>query len=243
MPNSSVSSGLFSALSSSLMTKVETLEALLKHIDTTVKRAALASSLSMEDQIVLDVIARLNLKNIEVFTLNTGRLHRETLEIVAASKARYNIDITLYTPQTEAVLHYVTTHGENAFYDSVELRKACCSIRKVEPLRRALADREGWITGQRREQSITRAELPAEEFDVSHNMRKFNPLANWTAQDTLAYIEHHGVPINALHARGYPSIGCDPCTRAIKPGEDDRAGRWWWENADSKECGLHIAEK
>jgi phosphoadenosine phosphosulfate reductase len=226
-------------LNTSLAAKTAALETALTQINATVNRAALASSLSMEDQIILDVIARLNLKNIEVFTLDTGRLHRETLDVVTASKARYNLDITLYQPETEAVLHYVKSHGENAFYDSVELRKACCNIRKVAPLRRALTGRDGWITGQRREQSVTRTELPAEEFDAAHNQRKFNPLAEWTAQEVVAYIAQHDVPVNALHARNYPSIGCDPCTRAIKPGEDDRAGRWWWENADSKECGLH----
>jgi phosphoadenosine phosphosulfate reductase len=230
-------------LDAALHIKTVALEAALTQLNANVKGVALASSLSMEDQIILDVIARLNLHNIEVFTLNTGRLHRETLDVVTASKVRYGVDITLYEPQSEAVVHYVSTHGENAFYDSVALRKACCNIRKVEPLRRALTSvpREGWITGQRREQSVTRAELPAEEFDAAHQMRKFNPLADWSAVDVAAYVAHHDVPVNALHARSYPSIGCDPCTRAIKPGEDDRAGRWWWEQADSKECGLHVA--
>jgi phosphoadenosine phosphosulfate reductase len=219
--------------------KITVLEATLTQIAASIPSAALASSLSMEDQILVDVIARLGLP-LAVFTLNTGRLHRETLAVVDASKARYGLTIALFEPVKESVVHYVNGYGENAFYDSVDMRKACCNIRKVEPLRRALNGREAWITGQRREQSITRAELPAEEHDSTHNLRKFNPLANWTANDVTNYIKRYAVPVNALHARGYPSIGCEPCTRAIKPGEDDRAGRWWWENANSRECGLHI---
>jgi phosphoadenosine phosphosulfate reductase len=219
--------------------KITDLEKALTHIASTVPSAALASSLSMEDQILVDVIARLGLP-LAVFTLNTGRLHRETLAVVDATKIRYGLKIALFEPVQESVLHYVSAYGENAFYDSVDMRKACCNIRKVEPLRRALKGREAWITGQRREQSVTRAELPAQEHDSTHNMRKFNPLADWTAEDVNHYIKRYAVPVNALHAKNYPSIGCEPCTRAIKPGENDRAGRWWWENADSKECGLHI---
>ncbi|MEN9912426.1 MAG: Thioredoxin-dependent 5-adenylylsulfate reductase [Pseudomonadota bacterium] len=222
-----------------LTAKILILESDLTRIHQTIYRAALASSLSMEDQVIVDVIARLQLNNIEVFTLNTGRLHSETLAVIDANKTHYGLNMTIYTPQTDAVLHYVSHHGENAFYESVELRKKCCNIRKIEPLRRALTDREGWITGQRREQGITRTELLNEEFDSTHQLRKFNPLANWTMQDISDYILYHNVPINALHAKNYPSIGCEPCTRAIKPNEDQRAGRWWWENADSKECGLH----
>lgn len=225
------------------LAKVSTLESDLTRIHQTIYRVALASSLSMEDQVIVDVIARLQLNNIEVFTLNTGRLHLETLAVIDANKVRYGLDMTIYTPQMDTVLHYVSHHGENAFYESVELRKKCCNIRKIEPLRRALTDREGWITGQRREQGITRTELLKEEFDLTHQLRKFNPLVNWTMQDISEYILHHNVPINALHAKNYPSIGCEPCTRAIKPSEDQRAGRWWWENADSKECGLHNTAK
>ncbi len=226
-----------------LIGKVSTLESDLTLIHQTIHRAALASSLSIEDQVIVDVIARLQLNNIEVFTLNTGRLHSETLAVIDSNKTRYGLNMTLYNPQTDAVLNYVSLYGENAFYESVELRKKCCSIRKIEPLQRALANREGWITGQRREQGITRIELLNEEFDSTHQLRKFNPLANWTMQDIGDYTLHHNVPINALHAKNYPSIGCEPCTRAIKPNEDQRAGRWWWENADSKECGLHNTVK
>jgi phosphoadenosine phosphosulfate reductase len=225
-------------LTATLDTKIAALESALTQIST-LPCVALASSLSMEDQIIADVIARLGLP-IESFTLNTGRLHSETLAVVAATHARYDYIITLVEPVKTSVIHYVKSYGDNAFYDSVDLRKACCNIRKVEPLSRALKGREGWITGQRREQSVTRAMLPPEEFDAAHQTRKFNPLADWTAQDVQSYVRRYAVPVNALHARGYPSIGCEPCTRAVKHGEDDRAGRWWWENANSKECGLHI---
>jgi phosphoadenosine phosphosulfate reductase len=235
---SDVTLGITNASHTNLDTKITALETALTQI-ATVPSVALASSLSMEDQIIVDVIARLCLK-IESFTLNTGRLHRETLAVVAATSARYDYTIALVDPVKTSVVHYVKSFGDNAFYDSVDLRKACCNIRKIEPLRRALAGRGGWITGQRREQSITRTALASEEFDAAHQMRKFNPLADWTAQDVQNYVRRYAVPVNALHARGYPSIGCEPCTRAVKPGEDDRAGRWWWENANSKECGLHI---
>ncbi len=139
-----------------------------------------------------------------------------------------------------AVEAYVKDHGLNAFYESVDLRKSCCGIRKVEPLNRALAGVEAWVTGQRREQSVTRTELHEQEHDAARGIEKYNPLAEWTEADVWAYLRHFDVPVNPLHARGYPSIGCEPCTRAIRPGEDSRAGRWWWESRDTKECGLHI---
>lgn len=220
--------------------KISALESALTLIASTVKRAALASSLGPEDQVLTDVIARLGL-NIEIFTLDTGRLHAETLALTHTTATRYGLVLTTYQPVAESVLHYVKSYGENAFYDGVELRKACCNIRKVEPLRRALVGREGWITGQRREQSVTRSELALEAFDATHGLKKFNPLSDWRSDEVAAYLKRFAVPINALHARGYPSIGCEPCTRAIKPGEDERAGRWWWENAHSKECGLHTS--
>ena len=150
--------------------------------------------------------------------------------------------LALYRPQPEAVDAYVAQNGLNAFYDSVEMRRECCRVRKVEPLGRALAGNKAWVTGQRRAQSSTRAELHVQEDDPAHGMVKFNPLADWSEQDVWNYIRDHGVPYNALHDQGYPSIGCAPCTRAIEPGEDVRAGRWWWENPDSKECGLHMVD-
>ncbi|MDC8757671.1 phosphoadenylyl-sulfate reductase [Janthinobacterium fluminis] len=203
--------------------------------------AVFASSLAAEDMVLTDLILKARLP-IGIFSLETGRLHAATLAVLDKIKASYGADITLYRPQPEAVDAYVAQHGLNAFYDSVELRRECCRIRKVEPLGRALAGNKAWITGQRRAQSTTRAELHVEEADPAHGMTKFNPLADWSEDDVWHYIRSHGVPYNALHDQGYPSIGCQPCTRAVEPGEDVRAGRWWWENPDSKECGLHMVD-
>jgi phosphoadenosine phosphosulfate reductase len=203
--------------------------------------AVLASSLAAEDMVLTDMILRPGLP-IGIFTLETGRLHKETLDMVARIKQTYAYDIALVKPQPEAIDAYVKEHGLNAFYDSVDLRKECCRIRKVEPLGRALAGKKAWITGQRRAQSTTRAELHVQEDDPAHGMVKFNPLADWSEEDVWRYIRDNDVPYNPLHDRGYPSIGCEPCTRAIQPGEDIRAGRWWWENPESKECGLHVVD-
>ncbi|MGL4577151.1 MAG: phosphoadenylyl-sulfate reductase [Burkholderiaceae bacterium] len=216
------------------------LESALRSISTRYPRAALASSLSIEDMVITDAIARLHLP-IAVFTLDTGRLHKETLGLIDRVQEQYGLTIKVFHPVAEQVLHYVSKHGTNAFYESVELRKLCCGIRKVEPLSRALKDRDAWITGQRRAQSVTRDALALQEHDADRGIAKFNPLAAWTDAQVADYVKQHNVPVNPLHARGYPSIGCEPCTRAIKPGEDPRAGRWWWENADSKECGLHLS--
>lgn len=198
----------------------------------------LASSLSAEDQVLTDLIASEKL-GIEIFTLNTGRLHEETVALIERGMRHWGIEIKVYEPDPDAVKNYVSRFGKDAFYDSIELRKACCNIRKVEPLNRALSGKKAWVTGQRREQSVTRTVLREQERDVERNLEKFNPLADWTWEDVLAYAEAFNVPLNPLHACGYPSIGCEPCTRAIRPGEDPRAGRWWWEQADKKECGLH----
>jgi phosphoadenosine phosphosulfate reductase len=203
-------------------------------------RAAFASSLGAEDMVLADAIWSANLP-IAVFTLDTGRLPGQTLDLIARAQARYGRTIEIFRPGETEVAAYVTAHGLNAFYESVELRKSCCHVRKVEPLRRALTGRDAWITGLRRAQSVTRADLPQREFDAVHGLVKFNPLADWSEEDVWAWIRSRGVPYNALHDRGYPSIGCDPCTRAIRPGEDVRAGRWWWEQRDSKECGIHVS--
>jgi len=200
-----------------------------------------ASSLAAEDMVLTDMILRAGLP-ITIFTLETGRLHRETLGVLDRIKETYGYDVALYRPQAEAVDAYVKQNGLNAFYDSVEMRKECCRIRKVEPLERALAGNKAWVTGQRRAQSATRSALDVQEQDDAHGMIKFNPLADWSEQDVWHYIRSNAVPYNPLHDKGYPSIGCEPCTRAIQPGEDVRAGRWWWENADSKECGLHVVD-
>ena len=200
--------------------------------------AVLANSLSAEDMILTDAIARLNLP-ITVFVLDTGRLHADTLDLIDAIKARYRIAVEVYQPRTMAVQAYVQVYGRDAFYDSLELRRSCCDIRKVEPLRRALAGKRAWITGQRRAQSTGRAALAEREFDLAHGLVKFNPLAAWSEEEIWQYVTSHDVPYNRLYDQGYRSIGCAPCTRPVLPGEDVRAGRWWWEIPEHKECGLH----
>lgn len=203
--------------------------------------AVFASSLAAEDMVLTDLILREKL-NIKIFSLETGRLHAETLGVLDKIQQRYDYTVTLYKPEQSAVDAYVKTNGLDAFYNSVEMRKECCRIRKVEPLNRALAGNKAWITGQRKAQSTTRTALEIQEDDAVHSMTKFNPLADWSEDDVWHYIRQNDVPYNPLHDHGYPSIGCQPCTRAIEPGEDIRAGRWWWENPESKECGLHVVD-
>ena len=221
-----------------LNAKIAALEALMREIAEQHAPAILANSLAYEDMVLTDVIARLQLP-IQMFTLQTGMLHAETSHMVAVIKMHYCLDVHEYTPEETEVAQYIAEHGKHAFYESVELRKACCHIRKVKPLQRALVGKKAWLTGQRAEQSVTRAALPAQEFDTANGLEKFNPLRDWTFADVKGYIAQFNVPYNPLHDAGYPSIGCEPCTRAIKPNEDIRAGRWWWENQDNKECGLH----
>lgn len=204
--------------------------------------AALASSLAAEDMVLTHALYAGG-SDLEVFTLDTGRLHVETLGVLDAVRERYGREVTVYRPDAGAVERHVAEHGAYAFYESVDLRRACCQIRKVEPLRRALAGRGAWITGQRRAQSTTRGELPLEEADATFGLHKFNPLAEWSEEEVWAVIRALDIPYNPLHDQGYPSIGCEPCTRAIRPGEDLRAGRWWWESSDSKECGLHAGNR
>ncbi|SFN27403.1 phosphoadenosine phosphosulfate reductase [Formivibrio citricus] len=228
-----------SGLSPELQGRIEAAEALLRRIATEFAPATLANSLGAEDMALTDLVARLKLP-IGLFTLETGRLHKETLDTLARAEAHYGITIERFQPEAADVEAYVRDHGLNAMYESVELRKRCCEIRKVKPLQRALAGKKAWITGLRRAQAVTRTALPLQEFDSTHGLEKFSPLADWSEEDVWAYIEAFNVPFNPLHQRGYPSIGCEPCTRAIRPGEDIRAGRWWWESSDSKECGLHV---
>ena len=226
---------------SDLTSLIHATEQTLTRIAAEFSPAVFASSLAAEDMVLTDMILKAKLP-IGIFSLETGRLHQETLAVLDKVKARYDHNITLYRPQPEAVAAYVEQNGLNAFYNSVEMRRECCRIRKVEPLGRALAGNKAWVTGQRRAQSTTRAELHVQEEDAAHGMTKFNPLADWSEEDVWAYIRANDVPYNALHDQGYPSIGCEPCTRAVQPGEDVRAGRWWWENPDSKECGLHMVD-
>lgn len=203
-------------------------------------RIALAASFGAEDMVVIDMLLRANPKA-RVFSLDTGRLPNETYALMEAIRERYGIAIEVYFPRAEAVEAMVRERGANLFYRSVENRKLCCGVRKVEPLERALSGLDAWITGLRREQAVTRAQVRKVETDIEHGgIIKVNPLADWTWDHVWEYIRVHRLPYNALHDQGYPSIGCAPCTRAVKPGEDPRAGRWWWEpDVTAKECGLH----
>jgi phosphoadenosine phosphosulfate reductase len=226
---------------SDLHRRVAETSAILERIARDFTPAVFASSLAAEDMVLTDLILKADLP-IAIFSLETGRLHAETLAMIDRVKETYDYDIALFRPDPLAVERYVTQNGLNAFYESVDMRKECCRIRKVEPLGRALAGKRAWITGQRRAQSATRAELAVQEDDLSHAMQKFNPLTDWSEENVWDYLRTHQVPYNALHDRGFPSIGCEPCTRAVQPGEDVRAGRWWWENPESKECGLHVVD-
>ena len=216
------------------------LEKSLRAIAGEFSPAALAHSLQAEDMVLTDAIARARLP-IDVFVLDTGRLHGDSLALVDKIRRHYGIDVQVYAPDAAAVADYIRARGRDAFYDSVELRKECCRIRKVEPLARALAGRKAWITGQRREQAASRAALAERELDAAHGIEKFNPLAAWTEAQVWEYIRAQRVPYNRLYDQGYRSIGCAPCSRPVRPGEDIRAGRWWWEEAGQKECGLHLA--
>ncbi|SNS70861.1 phosphoadenylylsulfate reductase (thioredoxin) [Noviherbaspirillum humi] len=226
---------------SQLDQRIADTRATLERIARDFSPAVFASSLAAEDMVLADLILRARLP-IRIFTLETGRLHKETLGMVDRIREKYGYDVELYKPDAAAVEGYVKANGLNAFYDSVDMRKECCRIRKVEPLNRALAGNKAWITGQRRAQSTTRSGLEVQENDEAHGMTKFNPLADWSEQDVWDYLRANEVPYNPLHDKGYPSIGCEPCTRAIQPGEDVRAGRWWWENPETKECGLHVVD-
>ena len=211
---------------------------LLRDIASRHAPAALGTGFGPEGMLLIDLISRHQLP-IRIFALDTGRLPEETYALIDRTRERYGLPIDLYAPDAALLQDYVRQHGVNPFYGSVELRRACCGVRKTEPLARALAGKGAWITGLRREQSITRQTVAIEEFDSEHALPKFNPLAEWREEDIWTYLRAHDVPYNELHDRGYPSIGCAPCTRPVRPGEDARAGRWWWEAPEHKECGLH----
>ncbi len=200
--------------------------------------AAFSTSLSEEDQVITHYIFANNLP-IRVFTLDTGRLFPETYAVLARTLERYGKKIEVYFPKHEGVEKLITEKGPSSFYTSLEDRKECCFIRKVEPLNRALAGVECWITGLRAEHSENRKTMPMVEMDEARNLLKVHPLTKWTTEEVKEEIKKHNIPYNILHDRGFVSIGCQPCTRAINPGDDFRAGRWWWENTDKKECGLH----
>ena len=202
-------------------------------------RIVFTTSFGLEDQVLADAIFT-GSHEIEVVTLDTGRLFPETYDVWAATEERYRRRIVAYAPETDAVEHLVASQGINGFRSSVEARVACCGVRKVAPLRRALAGAAGWITGLRAEQSRERAGAPLAEFDAPHGLIKLNPIADWTRRDVERFVADRGIPYNVLHDRGFPSIGCAPCTRAVRAGESERAGRWWWEAEAKKECGLHV---
>jgi len=215
------------------------LEGMLREVAERFAPAALASSLQAEDMVITDAIARLRLP-LGVFVLDTGRLNEETLALIPEIRQRYGLAVQVYEPQAGAVANYVQFYGRDAFYRGLELRQRCCEIRKTEPLARALAGKRAWLTGQRREHSAGRTHLAEREFDALHGLEKFNPLVAWSEAAVWDYIREHDVPYNRLYDQGYRSIGCAPCTRAVLPGEEVRAGRWWWERAETKECGLHV---
>ena len=197
-----------------------------------------STSLGAEDMVLTDLIARHQI-GIPIATLETGALHAQTVALIGRIEQHYGLAVEVFKPQAEAVLHFVKSQGEDAMYRSLALRKACCGLRKMEPLGRMLAGRSAWVTGLRREQSNARGVVPFQEPDDNGRI-KLNPLADWRWADVWHYIQLHGVPYNSLHDQFMPSIGCAPCTRAIAVGEDFRAGRWWWESSDIKECGLHV---
>ncbi|RLD45533.1 MAG: phosphoadenylyl-sulfate reductase [Bacteroidetes bacterium] len=201
-------------------------------------KIALSSSMGPEDQVLSEMITSIN-PSVEIFTLDTGRLFPETYDLIDRTSKKYKTQIKVYFPDAKDVEEMIASKGINLFFDSIENRKLCCSLRKLAPLARALNGLDAWITGLRRDQSITRTDLQIVEWDENNGLLKINPLANWTEKDTWDYIDLKKIPVSPLHKKGFSSIGCQPCTRAIEEGEDVRAGRWWWENPDTKECGLH----
>lgn len=201
-------------------------------------RLILACSLGAEDMVLVHSLARTR-PGSPVFILDTGRLHEETYETLHRAKLKYDLDFRVYFPESAAVEELLEKKGPLSFYESIENRKECCYIRKVAPLQRALKGFDGWITGLRKDQNVTRNDLGIIENDDGNQILKINPLLNWSYSDVTDYARRYNIPLNSLHENGYPSIGCEPCTRPIEPGADLRSGRWWWENPEHKECGLH----
>lgn len=219
----------------------DTIEVIKYFSETFGKKAAFSTSLSIEDQVITHMLFSINSK-VKIFTLDTGRLPNETYSLIEKTREQYNIKIHIYFPNYRSVEKMVRARGINLFYNSIEDRKRCCYVRKIEPLKRALKNIEVWITGLRREQSITRQNIELIEYDSNYKLIKVNPLYNWTEAQVWDYIKKNNIPYNSLYDKNYLSIGCAPCTRAVQPGEDVRAGRWWWENPNTKECGLHIKQ-
>lgn len=223
-----------------IQANVLSIDEMLKYLSDKFKdEVTFSSSFSYEDQLIADKILRNNFP-INIFTLDTGRLFPETYSVWNATNEKYNTHIKAFYPDHTLLQVFVEEKGPNSFYESVENRKGCCYIRKVEPLKRALKGNSVWITGLRAEHSIDRHNMPQVEWDETNNVIKYHPLLHWTFEEVKQYIMENKIPYNSLHDKGFVSIGCAPCTRAIKPGEDFRAGRWWWEDATKKECGLHV---
>ncbi len=225
----------------SLKQKIDEALGLLRRASQDFDPAVMASSLGAEDMVLTDLIWKNELP-VAIFTLDTGRLPEATYRLLSLVRDHYGRDIRVYFPKSEDVEQVVSRYGINGFYHDVEGRKACCRARKVTVLRRALQNRRSWITGLRREQSSTRQSAQAVSWDEEHGLVKFSPLVEWTRDDVWEYLRSNNVPYNALHDQGYASIGCAPCTRAVLEGEDERAGRWWWEHSETRECGLHLSK-
>ena len=226
---------------SGLNAKIEQVKEVLATAAREFAPATFANSLGAEDMVLTDLIAKFQ-PDIVMFSLDTGRLPQETYDLMQAVRESYSVPLHIYFPESEQVERYVAQNGVNGFYDSVENRKACCHIRKVAPLKRALQGKKAWLTGMRRDQAVTRGGLAVSSFDADHGLQKFNPLLDWSNAEVWEYLKQNDVPYNKLHDRFFPSIGCAPCTRSVTPGEDIRSGRWWWENPENKECGLHVGK-
>lgn len=218
--------------------KLAQLHAVLSEVEARYLPAVFTSSFGAEDMVLFDVIAS-EFRKIRIVTLDTGRLPEQTYDVWRRAEAKYACKVEPYLPETSALEGYIRINGVNAFYDSVAQRQQCCHVRKVEPLRRALSGKKGWVTGLRSAQAASRANLTDSEFDTEHGLQKFNPLHDWSEEEIWDYLRTRDVPYNALHDQGYPSIGCAPCTRAVIPGQGVRSGRWWWEDPVGKECGIH----
>lgn len=225
-------------MSDSLNVLTRELIAMLRQIAADYQPVVFANSFGAEDMVLTHILATEKI-DIPMFAIDTGRLPTQTYALMGGVEARYGVSLGLVFPEREQVEAYVSEHGINGFYKSIELRKACCQARKLEPLRRALKGKAAWVTGLRRGQSATRDEVVGESWDEANGLRKFNPLANWREDEVWQFLRSNDVPFNSLHDQSYPSIGCAPCTRAVSPGDDIRAGRWWWESPETKECGLH----
>jgi len=228
----------FSELTEKEIEELKAEEVLSLALNTFGRKVGFASSFGAEDVVVIDMLAKID-KNAYIFSLDTGRLPQETYDVAERIRDKYGVKVEFFFPDRDEVENMENEKGPNLFYKSLEARKLCCKIRKIVPLQRALGDLDAWITGLRREQAVTRGETAKFEMDDANGIYKVNPLADWTEEDVWNYIKENNVPYNELHDKGYPSIGCAPCTRAVKRTEDVRAGRWWWESPENKECGLH----